>query len=136
MPDEGENLVEHITRKYQTSPEQYRQDRAHLQSIGLSLGITFHLNDGSRIYNTFRAHQLLHWAQSQNRQHQLQLALFEHYFTHNTNISDPEALTHITSTIGLDKDRAKHILDTDSQIIHHKEHSAAKPQPNSYLNKR
>ena len=63
MPPEGENLRDHIMRKYGSTAEQSAQARQQLASIGEPLGIDFQFADDSKIVNTFAAHQLLHWAQ-------------------------------------------------------------------------
>jgi predicted DsbA family dithiol-disulfide isomerase len=50
------------------------------------------MTDDSRIYNTFDAHRLLHWAGIAGGQVALKKALFEAYFTHGENPSDIEVL--------------------------------------------
>ena len=76
MADEGENLREHLAAKYGTSPEGSRKARARLTELGAQLGFTFNYADDMRMVNTFRAHQLLHWAEGEGRGHDLQMALF------------------------------------------------------------
>jgi len=51
------------------------------------VGFTFDTARRSRIWNTFDAHRLLHWAglQGDAAQRALQHKLFEAYFTHGDN---------------------------------------------------
>jgi predicted DsbA family dithiol-disulfide isomerase len=60
MPPEGEDATEHLRRKYRSTPEQLERNRAVIRLRGEALGFTF--NPRERIYNTFDAHRLLHWA--------------------------------------------------------------------------
>ncbi len=110
MPPEGQNLREHIAEKYGSNAEQSQQVRDHLTSIGAELGFTFNFNDDSRIVNTFAAHQLLDWAETQGRQHPLKLALFDTYFTKQQDVSDPEVLMAAVGAAGLDPDAARAAL--------------------------
>jgi predicted DsbA family dithiol-disulfide isomerase len=66
-----------------------------------------------RIYNTFDAHRLLHWAESQGKQRDLKMALFEAYFTRGEDPSSREVLLRVAGEVGLDTDVAAQILETD-----------------------
>lgn len=100
MPPEGQNLREHIMRKYGSTEVQSRQMRDRLTAMGADLGFAFSFGAESRIVNTFPAHQLLDWAETQGRQHPLKLALFVAYFTHGRDVSDPEVLADTAGTPG------------------------------------
>lgn len=110
MPPQGENLRDHIMRKYGSTPEQSQQARDSLQAIGTPLGIDFQFGDGSTIVNTFGAHQLLHWAQEFGKSQELKLALFDAYFSHNQDVSRSEVLAGIAATVGLDQTKALAVL--------------------------
>ncbi|MEZ5935446.1 MAG: DsbA family oxidoreductase [Alphaproteobacteria bacterium] len=110
MPEEGQNLVEHITAKYGTTPEASRRARAKLTALGAELGFTFDYVDDMRMVNTFRAHQLLHWAASHGLQHQLKMALFSAYFSQWKDVNDPAVLAETTASVGLDRTEAAAVL--------------------------
>lgn len=114
MPPEGQNLREHITQKYGSTPEQSDQNRAHLVALGKELGIEFNFNKNSRIVNTFAAHQLLGWAQTKGVQHPLKLALFAAHFGEGRDVSDLSVLAAIAGEVGLDTDEAMAILENES----------------------
>ena len=116
MPPEGQNLREHITEKYGSTPEQSQQARDRLTAIGAELGFTFNFDEDSRIVNTFMAHQLLDWAEGQGLQHQLKLALFDAYFTRQQDVSDIEVLLQAGTSAGLNLDSARQVLETGEHI--------------------
>lgn len=116
MPPEGQNLREHITEKYGSTPEQSQQARERLTAIGAELGFTFNFDEDSRIVNTFKAHQLLDWAEGQGLQHQLKLALFDAYFTRQQDVSDTQVLLQAVTSAGLNSDTARQVLETGEHI--------------------
>lgn len=110
MPAEGQNLREHLAGKYGTTPEQSQKARSRLTDIGAGLGFTFNYSDDMKMVNTFKAHQLLHWAGDQGRQTELKEALFKAFFTDGQDVSDVEILADVCAGVGLDRDEALAVL--------------------------
>jgi len=110
MAEEGENLREHLAAKYGTTPEDSKRARARLTEMGAALGFTFDYADDMRMWNTFRAHQLIDWAEEQGRAHDMKQALFDAFFTRRENISDQEVLAEAAAGIGLDRTAALAVL--------------------------
>jgi len=110
MPMEGQNLREHLIEKYAISEQDSSAARAQLTELGQQLGFQFNFSDDKYIYNTFQAHQLLHWAQLQGKDHELKLALFAGYFSAGKNIADRETLLDIAESVGLERDAAVQVL--------------------------
>lgn len=110
MGPDGQNLREHIMEKYGSTSEQSQQARDRLTGLGADLGFTFNFHEQSRIVNTFAAHQLLDWAESQGRQHPLKLALFNAYFTDQKDVSDIEVIVGVAQSVGMDPDLARAAL--------------------------
>lgn len=110
MPDEGQDLREHLAQKYGTTFEQSQAVRARLKALGDSLGFHFDYFDGMRMVNTFRAHQLLHWAGEKGRQTPLKLALFEAFFSRREDVNDPGILFSVAARAGLPADEAAQVL--------------------------
>src|SRR5215831_8198991 len=113
MPSEGEDIAEHIAKKYGTTKDQAMQNREMIRSRGADVGFIFDMRKRDRIYNTFDAHRLLHWAADQGRERDLKMALFTAYFTEGKNPSDHATLIEVAETAGLDRARAKQILESD-----------------------
>lgn len=115
MEPEGQDLAEHIAQKYGSTPEQSAANRQVIRDRAAAVGFTIAMGEGSRIYNTFDGHRLLHWAgdQGEAAQTALKLALFEAYFTHGSNVSRPDVLLAAVEKAGLDVNRARQVLETD-----------------------
>lgn len=112
MPPEGEDIAGHIARKYGSTPEQLARNQEGIRTRGAELGFTFEMGRRSRIYNTFDAHRLLHWAELEGRQHELKNALFSAYFTEGRNPSDRDVLVDVASRAGLDPQQARDVLES------------------------
>jgi predicted DsbA family dithiol-disulfide isomerase len=113
MTREGEDVGEHITKKYGMTPAQLAQNQENLRQRGAAVGFTFANQDTRRIYNTFDAHRLLHWAEDSGRQHALKRALLTAYFTDGENVGDHDVLVRVAEAVGLDGTEAKSILASD-----------------------
>jgi predicted DsbA family dithiol-disulfide isomerase len=112
MPAEGQNIVEHIGEKYGSTPEQSAANREMIRARAASVGFTMAMTDQSRIYNTFDAHRLLHWAEMEGRQAPLKHALFEAYFTDGQSPGDPAVLIAAAEKAGLDGAAAAEVLSS------------------------
>jgi predicted DsbA family dithiol-disulfide isomerase len=111
MPPEGEDTVEHLARKYGASPERLAATREMLRQRGAEVGFSF--GERPRIWNTFDAHRLLHWAGLEGRQRELKHALLTAYHTHAQNPGAAEVLLRLCADVGLDVERARAILASD-----------------------
>jgi predicted DsbA family dithiol-disulfide isomerase len=114
MGPEGENITEHLAHKYGSTPEQAAAAQENIRARGEALGFTFNMDKRGRIYNTFNAHRLLHWAEGEGKQVELKKALLKAYFTDGENPSDTQLLLRVAASVGLDAARAQAILDSDA----------------------
>lgn len=113
MPPGGQEINEHLAQKYGATPDQLAQTRETVRQRGEAVGFTFGIGRRDRIYNTFDAHRLLHWAAGQEpagAQKALKLALLRAYFTEGQSPADPEVLLGCAASAGLDVDRARTVL--------------------------
>jgi predicted DsbA family dithiol-disulfide isomerase len=116
MPPEGQDVVEHLMAKYGIGPEQFEQNRAVLHARGAEVGFYFgtRSRSGARIWNTFDAHRLLHWAglpgQPEGAQWQLKQALLKAYHGDGANPGDAALLTGLAAQVGLDASEAAEVL--------------------------
>ena len=62
MVPEGQDITEHLTQKYGATPAQLEVTREAIRARGEELGFVFGKGKRSRVYNTFDAHRMLHWA--------------------------------------------------------------------------
>lgn len=112
MGPEGQDITEHLTEKYGSTPAQQAQIRETIRQRGADIGFTFRMEGRDRIYNTFDAHRLLHWAGEQGAGQQLALkkALLGAYFTEGQDPSSHAVLTRVAASVGLNAQRAAAIL--------------------------
>jgi predicted DsbA family dithiol-disulfide isomerase len=110
MGAEGQDVAEHLAEKYGSSAEQMAQAREAIRARGAELGFVFEMGQRRRIYNTFDAHRLLHWAGLEGRQLALKHALFEAYFTLGGDPSSRELLVALARQVGLDGAAAAQVL--------------------------
>jgi len=116
MPPEGEDMAQHIMRKYGTGPTESAtgQLRQIAAEAGYNMAYQGETDENGkeipqRLWNTLNAHKLLHWTrekQGNDAQTRLKLALFDAHFQQRRNISDPETLIAIAKGAGLDVEGA------------------------------
>ena len=115
MAAEGQDTIEHLTEKYQITAEQARANGAAIRARGAAVGFSYDPERRSRVWNTFDAHRLLHWAEIEGTAQQLALkqALLKAYLSDGENPSDHAVLVRLAGEVGLDTDRARAILASD-----------------------
>jgi predicted DsbA family dithiol-disulfide isomerase len=109
---EGEGIAEHLAAKYGLSAAQLAENQERIRQRGAELGFVFGARE--RIHNTFDAHRLLHWAGLEGRQAALKHALLRAYFSEGRDVSNRDILVGIAAGAGLDADRAREILASDT----------------------
>ncbi len=117
MPPGGQDLGEHITEKYGSTPEQQAQMRETIRQRGAEVGFTFKAGGRGRVYNTFDAHRLLHWAGLAGvggPQYALKRALLEAYQGRAECIESHEVLLAAVGAAGLDVVQAQAVLESDT----------------------
>ena len=113
LPPEGEDAAEYLARKYGASMDQLAKNRAVLRERGAAVGFAF--GDRPRVWNTFDAHRLLHWAglESSEKQSKLKHALLTAYHSRAENPAARDVLLRAAGESGLDVERATAIVDSD-----------------------
>jgi predicted DsbA family dithiol-disulfide isomerase len=116
MPPGGEDLVEHLGKKYGSTAEQQSQMYQNIKARGAEVGFAFHPTGRGRIFNTFDAHRLLHWAEvtsGSDAQHRLKKALLDAYQGRGEVIDSHEVLLAIVKAEGLNEEEARGLLQSD-----------------------
>ncbi|NBS77592.1 MAG: DsbA family oxidoreductase [Betaproteobacteria bacterium] len=117
MPEGGEDLVEHLGKKYGSSAEQQAQMYQNIKARGAEVGFAFHPTGRGRIFNTFDAHRLLHWAEVEGQegdQLRLKKAFLQAYQGQGEVIESHEVLLNIVQILGMDVETARAILESDT----------------------
>lgn len=112
MGPEGQDVTEHLTQKYGSTPEQQVQARAGIAARGEAVGFHFRKEGRGRVWNTFDAHRLLYWAGEQGAQQQrdLKMALLRAYHGEARNVSEHAVLADVAASTGLDRTAAMEVL--------------------------
>ncbi|HEY4251587.1 MAG TPA: DsbA family oxidoreductase [Roseomonas sp.] len=110
MAPEGEDGPAHVAKKYGLSAEQAAANREAIRARAAGVGFDMAALDRRRLYNTFDAHRLLHWAEAEGRQRALKHALFAVHFTEGRDVSNHDVLVAAAETAGLDGDAAREVL--------------------------
>lgn len=113
---EGQDIGEHLTQKYGSTAAQQVQIRETIRARGAEVGFVFNPEGRGRIWNTFDAHRLLHWASLEGaagQQHALKKALLAACHTRSEAMGDHAVLLGCVREVGLDEARAQAILASD-----------------------
>jgi predicted DsbA family dithiol-disulfide isomerase len=116
MPLGGEDLAEHLGKKYGSSAEQQAQMYQNIKARGAEVGFAFHPTGRGRIFNTFDAHRLLHWTEvtsGSDAQRRLKKALLDAYQGRGEVIDSHEVLLAIVKAEDLNEEEARDILQSD-----------------------
>ena len=112
LPPGGQDITEHLSEKYGTTATQQAAASEAIRERGAAVGFEFRKEGRGRVYNTFNAHRLLHWAglAGADRQRALKKALLKAYFTEGRSPEAPDVLVDAAGQAGLDRERAREIL--------------------------
>jgi predicted DsbA family dithiol-disulfide isomerase len=116
MGPQGQDVAEHLTEKYGSTPEQQAQIRETIRQRGAEVGFEFNREGRGRIWNTFDAHRLLHWADEEGapgQQAALKKALLKACHGRAQNMSSHDLLAEMAESVGLDRERAQAILASE-----------------------
>ncbi len=111
LPAAGADTGEYLAKKYGLTPAQIEESRAMLRERGAAVGFTF--GERQRIWNTFDAHRLLHWAGLEGPQRPLKHALLRAYHGEGRNVGDADVLLDLAREVGLDVERARAVVTSD-----------------------
>ncbi len=112
MTKDGVDASQYLASKYGLSAAQLAANRANIRARGEAVGFAF--GERSRVWNTFDAHRLLHWAGLQDiaKQRALKHALLRAYHSDGLNPSSREVLLALAQEVGLDVATASAILES------------------------
>lgn len=114
MDAAGADAAGYLKAKYGMDDAQLAHNRAVLRDRGAAVG--FHFGDRLRVWNTFDAHRLLHWAGEAGphyvpgAQRALKHALLQAYHGEGRNPGASEVLLALAAQVGLDVEAAREVL--------------------------
>jgi len=113
MPEDGQDLTEHINEKYGSTDQQQEMSRQRLVDAGAKVDFDFNFYEGMRIVNTFDAHILLEYAKKYGKQTELKMRLTTAYFSEQKDVSKTDILKQALTDVGLNADEGIALLEND-----------------------
>jgi len=112
MAPEGADAADYLKAKYGMSDAQIAHNRGVIRERGAAVGFAF--GERVRVWNTFDAHRMLHWAglpgQPAGAQRALKHALLHAYHGEGRNPGAAEVLLDLAAATGLDVAAAREVL--------------------------
>lgn len=105
VPKDGVDYKSYMRSKFGNAPDnKFKIMRSHLEAKGPELGIDFRFDGIPKRANTLASHQLMLWAQGQDKANDMAEALFQAFFTDHRDINQQEVLLDIAKNVGMDAD--------------------------------
>jgi predicted DsbA family dithiol-disulfide isomerase len=111
MAAEGADADAYLKAKYGMSDAQLAHNRGVIRERGAAVGFVF--GDRARVWNTFDAHRMLHWAALEGHagsQRALKHALLQAYHGDGRNPGAHDVLLELAARVGLDMQRSREVL--------------------------
>ena len=114
MRPEGEDLFEHLMRKYGSTAAELAQTREIINRRGREAGFLFRPEGRGRVWNTFALHRLIQWASTEGPSGQaiaLTKSFMEAYHGRADNMTSRTVILACCQQVGVDMARAAEVLD-------------------------
>ena len=98
-----------LAKKYRMTMDQVEATQARITEVAKSFGLDYHLSD-LQSGNTFDAHRLVHFANTQGLGDAMKERLFRAYFEQGRLMSDHEVLVICATEVGLDETATREVL--------------------------
>ncbi len=106
-------VTEHLATKYGVSKLKAEEMNSRVTGVAAEVGLEYHLED-AKYSNTFDSHRLIHLGAEHGLQGEVKERLMRAYFTEGKAIGDPDTLVQLVSEVGIDKDEARAVLESDT----------------------
>ena len=108
----GDTTFKYLSRSKGMSLEQVKEMTSHVEQMGKNAGLIINFNT-SVPANTFKSHELIHFAASIGKAKEMKERLFKAHFQEGLNIQDSEILLTLSANIGLSKESTNEALKSD-----------------------
>jgi predicted DsbA family dithiol-disulfide isomerase len=115
VPREGISRTEYLTTKF-GSPEQYNRNVPRMVAAAASEGLVYAPDKIQRQPNTIDSHRLILWADREGNASRMKQRLMDLYFTEGADLTDREVLVKAAADCGLDADRVRKLLASDTDV--------------------
>ncbi|WP_299909901.1 DsbA family oxidoreductase [uncultured Paracoccus sp.] len=111
--DYSGNHAEYLAQHLGASPEQLRQMDQQITGLAAREGLDYHLDD-IKVTNTAKAHELIHFAETQGKGAEMKERLLKAYFTEGKHVGHVADLADLAAEIGLDRAEAEAALESSA----------------------
>lgn len=111
--DTGKSMAEMLMEKFDITVEEAETRLASIAERGKSANLQFNF-DTMIPTNTFNAHRLIKYAETEGKAEQLMEIILSSYFTSSKHIGDLATLTKLGVTAGLAEDEVAKVLNDES----------------------
>ena len=127
----GEDISEIIAKKYGISVEQAKASNVQIMEQAKEVGLHYNF-DNLIPTNSFDAHRLSHYAKEEGKMNEMSERIMKAYFVDSLNISDCKVLAELANEVGLDRNKAIEVLESDrySLEVREDEYAASKREIN------
>ncbi|GAA4144025.1 DsbA family oxidoreductase [Sphingobacterium kyonggiense] len=108
----GDTTYGFLSRSKGISVEQAKEMTGHVVQMASQVGLNIDF-DTNIPANTFKSHELIHFAASQNKAKEMKERLFQAHFEQGKNIEDQAVLVQLAEEVGLNPEEAREALKTD-----------------------
>ena len=115
VPREGISRTEYLTTKF-GSVDRYNQNAQRIVGVAASEGLTYAPDKIKRQPNTLDCHRLILWAEHEGNGPRMKQRLMDLYFTEGGDLSDREVLAKAAADCGLDANRVRELLASDTDV--------------------
>ncbi|KGR82013.1 DsbA family oxidoreductase [Lysinibacillus odysseyi] len=109
---ETKSFYEGLMEKYESTREEVEKSTSSIKEHAKEVGLTYHF-DLMKTGNTENAHRLAKWARTYGKEAAFIETTMDHYFTKGLNVNDQEALIQLAVSVGLPKEEAKAVLESN-----------------------
>jgi protein disulfide-isomerase len=110
--DLGKPTAQLLAIKKDLTPEELEDMFTHVKKMAQKVGLDLRLSE-TVVTRTINAHRLLHWAQRYEKMNELKEAFLHANFTLVQNLNDFETLATICQEVGLPKEEALAVLNSN-----------------------
>lgn len=107
------NHAEYLAKHLGASAQQVSQMDRQITGLAAKEGLDYHLDD-IKVTNTLKAHELIHFAETQGKGVEMKERLLKAYFVDGQHVGHNDELADLAAEIGLDRAAAQAALDSGS----------------------
>jgi predicted DsbA family dithiol-disulfide isomerase len=115
VPREGMSRADYLTTKF-GSVGRYKDIAKRVAAAAADEGLVYELDKIARQPNTLDCHRLILWAGDADDAARMKQRLMELYFAEGADLSDPEVLVAAAVAGGLDGERIRSLLASDTDV--------------------